>query len=95
MRNYATKGDIDSLRDEMRTYYASKADVSDVRVEVSDVRVEVSGVKVEVAGVRSDVSDLRADMAEMKSELIKWMVGLMFGAAAAATGLAVLIERIT
>ena len=56
----ATKGDIEGLRYEIRTYYASKA-----------------------------------DLAEMKSELIKWMVGLMFGAAAAATGLAVLIERIT
>ena len=56
----ATKGDIEALRDELRTYYASKA-----------------------------------DLAELKSDLIKWMVGLMVGATAAATGFAVLIERIT
>ena len=56
----ATKGDIKDLRDEMRTYYASKA-----------------------------------DLAELKSDLIKWMIGLMLGAAAVATGFAVLIERIT
>ena len=49
----ATKGDIDGLRDELRAYYASKAD------------------------------------------LIRWMIGLMVGATAAATGFAVLIERIT
>ena len=56
----ATKGDIAALRDELRTYYASKA-----------------------------------DLAELKSDLVKWMIGLMIGAAAAATGFAVLIERIT
>ena len=56
----ATKGDIDGLRDELRTYYASKA-----------------------------------DLAELKADLIRWMVGLMVGATAAATGFAVLIERIT
>lgn len=56
----ATKGDIKALRDEMRTYYASKA-----------------------------------DLAELKSDLIKWMIGLMVGASATATGFAVLIERIT
>ena len=56
----ATKGDIDGLRDEIRTYYASKA-----------------------------------DLAELKADLIKWMIGLMIGASAAATGFAVLIERIT
>lgn len=56
----ATKGDINGLRDELRTYYGSKA-----------------------------------DLAELKSDLIRWMVGLMVGATAAATGLAVLVERIT
>ena len=56
----ATKGDIEGLRHEMRTYYASKA-----------------------------------DLAELKADLIRWMIGLMVGATAAATGFAVLIERIT
>ena len=70
----ASKGDIDALWDELRTYYASKADLSDMK---------------------ADISDVRADLAEMKSELVKWMIGLMIGASAAATGFAVLIERIT
>ena len=70
----ATKGDIDALRDELHTYYASKADLADMR---------------------ADLADMRADLAEIKSELIKWMIGLMVGASAAATGFAVLIERIT
>ena len=70
----ATKGDIDALRDELRTHYATKADLADVNV---------------------GLSNMRADLAELKSELIKWMVGLMIGASAAATGFAVLIERIT
>ena len=56
----ATKGDIDGLRDALRTYYASKA-----------------------------------DLAELKSDLVRWMIGLMVGATAAATGFAILIERIT
>ena len=63
----ATKGDIDGLRDELRTYYASKA----------------------------DLAELKADLAELKSDLVRWMIGLMVGATAAATGFAVLIERIT
>ena len=37
----------------------------------------------------------KADLAELKADLIRWMIGLMVGAPAAATGFAVLIERIT
>lgn len=77
----ATKGDIEGLRYELRTHYASKAGLADVRTEIADVRTEIA--------------NLKTDMAELKSDLIKWMVGLMVGAAAAATGFAVLIERIT
>ncbi len=70
----ATKGDIEGLRYELRTHYASKTDLADVRTEIAN---------------------LKTYMAELNSDLIKWMVGLMVGAAAAATGFAVLIERIT
>ena len=43
---------------------------------------------------KADVADLRAEVAETKAELIKWIVGLMFGAIAAATTFAFSIERI-
>ena len=56
----ATKGDLVELREELRTHYATKADI-----------------------------------ANLEARLVKWMVGLMVGAVAAATAFAVLIERIT
>ena len=36
----------------------------------------------------------KADLAETKAELIKWIVGLMFGAIAAATTFAFAVERL-
>ena len=36
----------------------------------------------------------KADLAETKTEIIKWMVGLMFGAIAAATTFAFAVERL-
>ena len=36
----------------------------------------------------------KADLAELKVELIKWMVGLMLGAATLATAVALLIQRL-
>ena len=36
----------------------------------------------------------KADLAETKTELIKWIVGLMFGAIAAATTFAFAVERL-
>ena len=36
----------------------------------------------------------KADIAETKTEIIKWMVGLMFGAIAAATTFAFAVERL-
>jgi hypothetical protein len=56
----ATKGDLLELRDELRTHYATKADI-----------------------------------ANLEARLVKWMVGLMIGSVAAATALAVLVERLT
>ena len=37
----------------------------------------------------------KEDLAQLEARLVKWMVGLMVGATAAATGFAVLIERLT
>ena len=37
----------------------------------------------------------KADLAELETRLIKWMVGLMVGAIAAASSIAVLTQRLT
>ena len=37
----------------------------------------------------------KEDLAQLEARLVKWMVGLMVGATVAATGFAVLIERLT
>ena len=37
----------------------------------------------------------REDLTQLEARLVKWMVGLMVGATVAATGFAVLIERLT
>lgn len=36
----------------------------------------------------------KADMARMETRLVKWMVGIMFGAAALSTSIALVIQRL-
>ncbi|MDE2768777.1 MAG: hypothetical protein OXI70_11890 [Chloroflexota bacterium] len=36
----------------------------------------------------------KADLAELESRLIKWMVGMMFAAIAAAASIALLVQRL-
>lgn len=36
----------------------------------------------------------KADMAQMETRLVKWLVGLMFGAAALSASIALVIERL-
>ena len=44
---------------------------------------------------RLDGFATKEDLAQLETRLVKWMVGLMLGAAMVATALATLIERIT
>ena len=44
---------------------------------------------------RLDGFATKEDLAQLETRLVKWMVGLMLGAAIVATALATLIERIT
>ena len=44
---------------------------------------------------RLDWFATKEDLAQLETRLVKWMVGLMLGAAMVATALATLIERIT
>ena len=43
---------------------------------------------------KADIADVRADMAQMETRLVKWMVGIMFGAAALSTSIALVIQRL-
>ena len=44
---------------------------------------------------RLDGFATKEDLAQLETRLVKWMVGLMLGAAMVSTALATLIERIT
>ncbi|MYE55161.1 MAG: hypothetical protein F4X34_08210 [Chloroflexi bacterium] len=43
---------------------------------------------------KADIGDVRADMAQMETRLVKWMVRIMFGAAALSTSIALVIQRL-
>ncbi len=43
---------------------------------------------------KAGIADVRADMAQMETRLVKWMVGIMFGAAALSTSIALVIQRL-
>jgi hypothetical protein len=43
---------------------------------------------------KADIADVRDDMARMETRLVKWMVGIMFGAVALSTSMAVVIQRL-
>ena len=43
---------------------------------------------------KSDLAQLRAEMSAMETRLVKWMIGVMFGGAALASSLALVLERI-
>ena len=44
---------------------------------------------------KADIAEVKADMAQMETRLVKWLVGLMFGAAALSASIALVIERLT
>ena len=44
---------------------------------------------------KADIAEVRADMAQMETRLVKWLVGLMFGAAALSASIALVVERLT
>ena len=44
---------------------------------------------------KADIAEVRADMAQMEARLVKWLVGLMFGAAALSASIALVVERLT
>ena len=43
---------------------------------------------------KSDLAQLRVGMSGMETRLVKWMIGVMFGGAALASSLALVLERL-
>lgn len=43
---------------------------------------------------KSDLAQLRAELSGMETRLVKWMIGVMFGGAALASSLALVLERL-
>lgn len=66
------------LREELQRY-ATKKDLRD---------------ELRHNATKADIADERADMAQMETRLVKWMVGIMFGAAALSTSIALVIQRL-
>ena len=55
----------------------------------SDLRDELK-----LYSTKSDLAQLRAEMSAMETRLVKWMIGVMFGGAALASSLALVLERL-
>ena len=66
------------LRDELR-HYATKSDLRD---------------ELRHYATKTDLAQLRAEMSGMETRLVKWMIGVMFGGAALASSLALVLERL-
>ena len=45
------------------------------------LREEIADVRTDVASVRTEVADLRAEIAGVETRLIRWLVGVVLGAA--------------
>ena len=62
-----------------------KAGLSELRLEIAVVREglreEIAGVRTDVASVRTEVADLRTEIAGVETRLIRWLVGVVLGAA--------------
>ena len=55
-----------------------KAGISELRLELATVR---EGLREEIAGVRAEVASVRTEVANVETRLIRWLVGVVLGAA--------------
>ena len=55
-----------------------KAGLSELRLEIAAVR---EGLREEIAGVRAEVASVRTEIASVETRLIRWLVGVVLGAA--------------
>ena len=49
--------------------------------------------KADIGEVRVEIADLKVAIANLEAQLIRWMVGLMVGSIAAASSIALLVQR--
>ena len=65
----------EGLREELATVREG------LREEIAGVRAEVASVRTEVASVRTEVASVRTEVANVETRLIRWLVGVVLGAA--------------
>ncbi len=53
-----------------------------VRAEIGSARAEIGSVRAEIGSVRAEIGELRAAMMEQNNALLRWIMGLGFGAIA-------------
>ena len=66
-----------------------KSGISELRLEVAVVREGLreeiatvrEGLREEIAGVRAEVASVRTEVANVETRLIRWLVGVVLGAA--------------
>ncbi len=71
-QHFATKSDIDTLRQETRTEFAK------LRAEIADLRAELKG---DIANVRTEMADLRTSLTDKIDTSFRWLIGLQVGIA--------------
>ena len=80
-------------------HLATKADIADTKADIANLRAYVADVradmKAEMGDLRGAIGDLRGAIGDLKAEIIKWMVGMMVGTIAAASSIALLVQRLT
>ncbi len=49
--------------------------------EIEQIRLETQGVRLEIQDVRLEIQDVRLEIQTVKADLVRWMIGTVFGAA--------------
>ena len=93
-QHFATKSDIDTLRQETRTEFAKlRAEIADLRAElkgdIADLRAELKGdiadlraeLKGDIANVRTEMADLRTSLTDKIDTSFRWLIGIQVGIA--------------
>ena len=71
--------EIAGVREDLREEIAGVRE--GLREEIAGVRAEVASVRAEVASVRAEVASVRTEVANVETRLIRWLVGVVLGAA--------------
>ena len=61
---------------------AVRSEIGSVRAEIGSVRAETGSIRAEIGSVWAEMGKLRADLTEQNNALLRWIMGLGFGAIA-------------